>query len=166
MHNHLTARQWFTFCYYLCTIQSKVPSTCMSYITAIPLRTLKVASHKSVYPPMSYLSCNLRSHPTFIIALTLATISLNEGSFLKVSTCGLMSTNSNYSLIDPPKCKRITRSISIFITNVSIKHSITIHSFNKTSELRLWHRIHNYNIHYSRRNSYVHNELQKHKATT
>jgi hypothetical protein len=54
---------------------------------------------------------NLRSHPAFIIVLTLSTNSLNEVKFSKISTWGLMPINSNLSLSDPPKCNKITRSI-------------------------------------------------------
>jgi hypothetical protein len=72
---------------------------------------------------MSYLPCNLRSHPTLMTVLTLAINSLNDDGF----TCGLIPTNSNCSLTNPPKYKRITQSIYIFtVTKVSMNHSMTI----------------------------------------
>jgi hypothetical protein len=70
-------------------------------------------------------------------ALTLAINSLNDGGFSNVSTCGLMPTNSNCSLTDPLKYKRIIRFIYIFtITKVSMNHC-------NTQELKLWHETYN-----------------------
>jgi hypothetical protein len=76
---------------------------------------------------MSYLPCKCRSHSTFMIALTLATNSLNDGDFSSVSTCGLMPTNSYCSLTDPLKYKMITWSIYIFtVIKILINHWITM----------------------------------------
>jgi hypothetical protein len=47
--------------------------------------------------------------------MTLATNLLNDDDFSNESTYGLMPTNSNYSLTDPPQCKRMNGSIYIFI---------------------------------------------------
>jgi hypothetical protein len=81
---------------------------------------------------MSYLPCNLKLYQIFMTILTLATNSLNKGGFSKVNMCGLMPTNSNCSLIDTSKYKRMTQSIYIFtIIKVSINHYITIENLNK-----------------------------------
>jgi hypothetical protein len=75
-----------------------------------------------------YLPCNHSSLPTFMTALTLAMSSLNNGSLSNVTTCDLMPTNLNYSLTDPLKYKRMTRSIYIFTaTKESMSDCITIH---------------------------------------
>jgi hypothetical protein len=120
MYSDLTTRQRCNFCYYLSTLQPRLGS-----ITLIGLLPLKL-----------YLPCNLSLHSTFMTVLTLATNSLNEGGFPKVSTCGLIATNSNCSLTDPPKCKRMTQSIYIFTaTKESMNYCITIENFKQTQEL-------------------------------
>jgi hypothetical protein len=76
---------------------------------------------------MSYLLCKHKSHSTFMTALTPEINSLNDGGFSNVSTCGLIPSNSNCSLTNPPKCKRITWSIYIFtVTEVSMNQSMTM----------------------------------------
>jgi hypothetical protein len=76
-----------------------------------------------VLPLMLYIMCNHTSHPTFITALTLALKSLNDDGFSNVSTCGFMPNNSNCSLTDLSKYKRMARFIYIFtITKVSMNH--------------------------------------------
>jgi hypothetical protein len=61
------------------------PSTCLIQLpfSSDPKGSI---TYIGLLPPMSYLPCNLRSHPTFISIPTLSTISLNGDDFFQKST--------------------------------------------------------------------------------